>query len=83
MHGVLNTDNMALTGDTIDYGPFGFLNCYDEDCTPNTSDAVRRYSYANQPRACHFNLERLAEALAPLLPKDEASLVEPWPWPWP
>lgn len=81
VHGVLNTDNMALTGDTIDYGPFGFLDCYDEDCTPNTSDAVRRYSYANQPRACRFNLERLAEALAPLLPKDKASRALDTFWP--
>ncbi len=49
VHGVLNTDNMALTGDTIDYGPFGFLNCYDEDCTPNTSDAVRAPPPAPRP----------------------------------
>lgn len=72
VHGVLNTDNMAVSGDTIDYGPFGFLNCYDADAVPNTSDAAGRYSYANQPNACYFNLRCLAEALEPLLPASEA-----------
>jgi len=67
VHGVLNTDNMAITGETIDYGPFGFLNMYDPDYVPNSSDAAGRYCYSAQPAVCYWNLERLAESLAPRL----------------
>ncbi|EOD40392.1 hypothetical protein EMIHUDRAFT_454271 [Emiliania huxleyi CCMP1516] len=49
VHGVLNTDNMAITGDTIDYGPFGFVDQFDPDYSPNDSDAAGRYSYRQQP----------------------------------
>lgn len=48
VHGVLNTDNMSILGDTIDYGPFGFLERFDTHYTPNASDSSRRYSFRNQ-----------------------------------
>lgn len=68
VHGVLNTDNMSILGLTIDYGPFSMLDGYNRDFTPNTTDLPgRRYSYENQPAVCLWNLERLAEALIPLV----------------
>jgi len=61
-HGVLNTDNLSITGLTIDYGPYGWLERYDPDYTPNTSDADRRrYAYGQQPRVVAWNLARLLE----------------------
>lgn len=67
VHGVLNTDNMCITGETIDYGPYGFLDAYDPSWTPNTSDAQhRRYRYENQPNIVLWNLLKLANALYPL-----------------
>ncbi|GIL74668.1 hypothetical protein Vretifemale_4594 [Volvox reticuliferus] len=64
VHGVLNTDNMSILGLTIDYGPFGFLDKFDPDWTPNLTDASgRRYSYRNQPEAVQFNLIMLGNAL--------------------
>ena len=68
VHGVLNTDNMSILGLTIDYGPYGWLDDYDPNWTPNTTDAhQRRYRYAFQPRIGAWNLGRLAEALHPLV----------------
>ncbi|WFD28836.1 hypothetical protein MNAN1_003851 [Malassezia nana] len=67
MHGVLNTDNIALLGDTIDYGPYGFMDVFDQDCTCNHSDWMHRYTYRNQPSAIVFAVERLFDALAPLI----------------
>lgn len=68
VHGVLNTDNMSIIGLTIDYGPFSMLDEYDRSFTPNTTDLPgRRYSFENQPAVCLWNLERLAEALKPLV----------------
>ena len=68
VHGVMNTDNMSILGLTIDYGPFGFLDNYDPNFTPNTTDAgERRYRFANQPRVAKWNLIKLAEALYPLI----------------
>ncbi|HTB57747.1 MAG TPA: YdiU family protein [Polyangia bacterium] len=68
VHGVMNTDNMSILGLTIDYGPFGFLDNYDPNFTPNTTDAgERRYRFANQPRIAKWNLIKLAEALYPLI----------------
>ena len=65
VHGVMNTDNMSILGLTIDYGPYGWLEDYDPDWTPNTTDAQgRRYAYAQQPYIAHWNLTRLAEALS-------------------
>ena len=72
VHGVMNTDNMSILGATIDYGPYGWLEGYDPQWTPNTTDAhTRRYSYGNQPQIAHWNLARLAEALLPLMPEKE------------
>jgi uncharacterized protein YdiU (UPF0061 family) len=74
VHGVMNTDNMSILGLTIDYGPYGWLEGFDFDWTPNTTDAQgRRYCYGNQPDIALWNLTRLAAALAPLIP-DHAEL---------
>ena len=74
VHGVMNTDNMSILGLTIDYGPYGWLEGFDPDWTPNTTDAGgRRYAYGNQPQIAHWNLTRLASALHPLI-KDESAL---------
>lgn len=67
VHGVLNTDNMSILGLTIDYGPYGWIDDYDPEWTPNTTDAQgRRYRFGWQPRVAHWNLARLAGALSPL-----------------
>ncbi|WP_369937842.1 protein adenylyltransferase SelO [Xanthomonas tesorieronis] len=67
VHGVMNTDNMSILGLTIDYGPYGWIDDYDPDWTPNTTDAQgRRYRFGTQPQIAHWNLTRLAQALAPL-----------------
>jgi serine/tyrosine/threonine adenylyltransferase len=72
VHGVMNTDNMSILGLTIDYGPYGFLEPYDPDWTPNITDAGgRRYRYAHQPHVVLWNLARLAEALYPLIKATE------------
>lgn len=72
VHGVMNTDNMSILGETIDYGPYGWLEDYDPDWTPNTTDRRhRRYRYANQPGVVHWNLTRLANALHPLIEATE------------
>jgi len=74
VHGVMNTDNLSLLGLTIDYGPYGWLEGYDLEWTPNTTDAEgRRYCYGNQPHIAQWNLVRLAEALLPLV-ADKAPL---------
>jgi uncharacterized protein YdiU (UPF0061 family) len=76
VHGVMNTDNMSILGVTIDYGPYGWLEGYDPQWTPNTTDAqTRRYCYGNQPHIAQWNLTRLAEALLPLA-KDKTPLEE-------
>jgi uncharacterized protein YdiU (UPF0061 family) len=68
VHGVLNTDNMSILGLTIDYGPYGWLEDFDPDWTPNTTDAgTRRYRYGQQPQVCHWNLLQLANAIAVLV----------------
>ena len=67
VHGVLNTDNMSVLGQTIDYGPYGWIENYDPEWTPNTTDARgRRYRFGWQPRIAHWNLSRLAHAISPL-----------------
>ncbi len=69
VHGVVNTDNMSILGLTIDYGPYGWLENFDPDWTPNTTDAAnRRYRYGQQPAIVQWNLVRLAEALVPVFP---------------
>ena len=66
VHGVMNTDNMSILGLTIDYGPYGWLDNYDPDWTPNTTDAQgRRYRYGHQPQIALWNLVQLANALYP------------------
>ncbi|MEO5963794.1 MAG: protein adenylyltransferase SelO, partial [Thermomonas sp.] len=73
VHGVLNTDNMSILGLTIDYGPYGWVEDYDPDWTPNTTDARgRRYRFGWQPRVAYWNLGKLAQALSPLLEDAEA-----------
>lgn len=68
VHGVMNTDNMSVLGLTIDYGPYGWLEDYDPDWTPNTTDAQnRRYRYSNQPMIALWNLTQLGNALYPLV----------------
>lgn len=72
VHGVGNTDNFSILGLTIDYGPYGWLDDYDPDWTPNTTDAGRRrYRYGNQPQIGQWNVARLAEALYPLIGDEE------------
>ncbi len=67
IHGVMNTDNMSLAGETIDYGPCAFMNQYDPDTVFSSIDHQGRYSYGNQPRIGHWNLSVLASALAELV----------------
>jgi uncharacterized protein YdiU (UPF0061 family) len=72
VHGVMNTDNMSIHGETIDYGPYGWLEGYDPDWTPNTTDAGRgRYRFGNQPAVALWNLQQLASALHPLVEETE------------
>ena len=66
VHGVMNTDNMSILGLTIDYGPYGWIDNFDPDWTPNTTDRQhRRYRFGQQPQVAHWNLACLAQALAP------------------
>jgi len=67
VHGVMNTDNMSLCGETIDYGPCAFMDSYDQATVFSSIDTHGRYAYGNQPRIATWNLARLAEALLPLL----------------
>jgi uncharacterized protein YdiU (UPF0061 family) len=76
IHGVMNTDNMALSGETIDYGPCAFMDLYDPATVFSSIDRNGRYAYANQPGIAHWNLARLAEALLPLFDSDENKAVE-------
>ena len=72
VHGVMNTDNMSIHGLTIDYGPYGWIEAYDPNWTPNTTDlSHRRYRFANQPRIAGWNVARLLEAIAPLFDEPE------------
>ena len=72
VHGVMNTDNMSILGLTIDYGPYGWLENYDPNWTPNTTDAgERRYRFGNQPQIAFWNLGQLANAIYPLIEQVE------------
>ena len=66
VHGVMNTDNMTISGETIDYGPCAFMEAYDPATVFSSIDVGGRYAYGNQPRIAHWNLARLGEALLPL-----------------
>jgi len=80
IHGVMNTDNMAISGETIDYGPCAFLEAYDPDTVFSSIDERGRYAYGNQPGIARWNLARLAESLLPLIVADpsEASFARAW-----
>ena len=72
VHGVMNTDNMSILGLTIDYGPYGWIDNFDLDWTPNTTDAQgRRYRFGHQPQIAHWNLGQLANALVPAFASTE------------
>jgi uncharacterized protein YdiU (UPF0061 family) len=70
IHGVMNTDNTSISGETIDYGPCAFMEAYDPAKVFSSIDHYGRYSYGNQPSAAHWNLARLAEALLPVLEQE-------------
>jgi uncharacterized protein YdiU (UPF0061 family) len=75
IHGVMNTDNTAISGETIDYGPCAFMDAYDPATVFSSIDSFGRYAYGNQPRVAAWNLARLAETLLPLLGEDEDSAL--------
>lgn len=73
VHGVMNTDNMSILGLTIDYGPYGWIDNYDPNWTPNTTDLpIRRYRFGHQPKVAQWNLLRLARALASLMDEPDS-----------
>lgn len=75
IHGVMNTDNMAISGETIDYGPCAFMDHYHQNTVFSSIDRVGRYSYANQPALAQWNLARFAETLLPLIDADTDKAV--------
>ena len=76
IHGVMNTDNCSIAGETIDYGPCAFMDAYDPGAVFSSIDHQGRYAYANQPRIALWNLTRLAECLLPLLDGDETAATD-------
>lgn len=76
IHGVMNTDNMTISGETIDYGPCAFMDTYDPSTVFSSIDTQGRYSYGNQPYIGGWNLARFAETLLPLLHEDEKQAIE-------
>lgn len=76
IHGVMNTDNMSVSGETIDFGPCAFMDAYDAATVFSSIDRMGRYAYGQQPRIGQWNLTRLAEAMLPLIDADEARAVE-------
>ncbi len=76
IHGVMNTDNMSVAGETIDYGPCAFMDAYDHDRVFSSIDRGGRYAYSNQPSIGLWNLTRLAETLLPLLAEDSEAAVD-------
>ncbi|MFC5289578.1 YdiU family protein [Actinokineospora guangxiensis] len=75
IHGVMNTDNMTISGETIDYGPCAFMDAYDPATVYSSIDRGARYAYGNQPRVAEWNLARLAESLLPLLADDQDEAI--------
>lgn len=75
IHGVMNTDNMAISGETIDYGPCAFMNVYHPDTVFSSIDRHGRYAYGNQPSIAQWNLARFAETLLPLLDDDQERAI--------
>src|SRR6478752_953249 len=76
IHGVMNTDNMSMAGETIDYGPCAFMDVYHPRTVYSSIDNMGRYAYGNQPRIAQWNLARLAETLLPLLAEDKDAAVK-------
>jgi len=76
IHGVMNTDNMALSGETIDYGPCAFMDTYHPHTVFSSIDTQGRYAYASQPQIALWNLERFAETLLPILAEDKEEAIE-------
>jgi serine/tyrosine/threonine adenylyltransferase len=76
IHGVMNTDNMAISGETIDYGPCAFMNTYRQDTVFSSIDHGGRYAYGNQPAIAQWNLARFAETLLPLIDASQEKAVE-------
>ncbi len=76
IHGVMNTDNMTISGETIDYGPCAFMDTYDPKTVFSSIDQMGRYAYCNQPVITKWNLARFAECLVPLIDKDQDKAVK-------
>ncbi|KQL35338.1 YdiU family protein [Psychrobacillus sp. FJAT-21963] len=76
IHGVMNTDNMAISGETIDYGPCAFMDAYDPSTVFSSIDVNGRYAYGNQPNIAGWNLARFAESLLPILHEDEEEAIK-------
>jgi uncharacterized protein YdiU (UPF0061 family) len=76
IHGVMNTDNMAVSGETIDFGPCAFVDAYDPAAVFSSIDERGRYAYANQPHAAAWNLARFAETLLPIIDKEPGRAIE-------
>jgi len=76
IHGVMNTDNMAISGETIDYGPCAFMDQYDPKTVFSSIDKFGRYAFSNQPPITKWNLTRFAECLIPLIDKDEDTAIK-------
>ncbi len=76
IHGVMNTDNMAISGETIDYGPCAFMDAYDPQTVFSSIDQFGRYSYSNQPSITKWNLARFAECLIPLIDPNKDKAIE-------
>ncbi len=75
IHGVMNTDNMSIAGETIDYGPCAFMDAYDPGRVFSSIDRTGRYAFGNQPRVAQWNLARLAQSLLPLVHEDQEKAV--------
>ena len=76
IHGVMNTDNMTISGETIDYGPCAFMDAYDPKTVFSSIDQMGRYAYCNQPVITKWNLARFAECLVPLIDKDQKKAIK-------
>ena len=76
IHGVMNTDNMSISGETIDYGPCAFMYVYDPKTVFSSIDRTGRYAYCNQPVITKWNLARFAECLIPLIDKDQNNAIK-------
>ena len=76
IHGVMNTDNMTISGETIDYGPCAFMDKYNPDTVFSSIDLQGRYAYFNQPAITKWNLERFAESLLPLINRNREKAIQ-------